>query len=127
MEIENRKDYWICPNIIVKIKNKDVLDGKLYKRKAVITSVQDKYLAFLKVLDSGTELGLDQDDLETVVPSKDKQVLIVNGAYRNEVGKVLSINIDKYNCNIEILTGQFKGNFVELPYEDFCQVYKTLV
>ena len=29
----NRRDYWLCENIIVKVMNKDLADGRYYKQK----------------------------------------------------------------------------------------------
>lgn len=125
LEKENRTDNWLCPNIIVKIKNKKILEGKLYKRKAYITSVKDKYFGYLKVIDSGTEIGMDQDDLETVIPKKGKKVMVLNGAFKNSIGEVVSINIDKYNCTVLLLSGEYKNETVELSYEDISEIYNS--
>lgn len=124
LEKENRSDNWICPNIIVKIKNKEILEGKLYKRKAYVISVKDKYFGYLKVIDSGTEIGMDQDDLETVIPKKGKKVMVLNGAFRNSIGEVISVNIAKYNCTVLLLSGDYKNEAVDLDYEDISELYE---
>ena len=67
-EKKNRKDYWITPGIVVKIINKDLGDGKFYKKKALIKSLVDRYVAKVKVLDTGHLIEIDQEQLETVIP-----------------------------------------------------------
>ena len=68
-----KKDYWLYRDIIVRIINKKLADGKYFKRKAIVDRVIDNYMAEVEVLDSGRDtndggdiLRLDQDDLETV-------------------------------------------------------------
>jgi len=65
---QNRKDYWLAPDIVVKVLNKTVGDGKFYKQKAVVLKVEELYRAMIKVLDTGAKLIIDQRDLETVIP-----------------------------------------------------------
>lgn len=53
---------------VVKIMTKKLGD-KYYKKKGVIMEVKDKYTAYVKMLDSGEKLKLDQTHLETVLPA----------------------------------------------------------
>lgn len=64
---KNRKDYWLHTNIVVKIINKKLSDGKFYKKKGVVCNISDKYIGEVKLPD-GTRIRLDQEHLETVLP-----------------------------------------------------------
>jgi hypothetical protein len=88
---DDRKDYWLHRNIIVRVVSKKLADGKYFKRKAIVDRMIDKYTAEVEVLDSdpdtrdgGDILRLDQDDLETVIPKEGKQVRILNGRERGQ-------------------------------------------
>ncbi|EMP38830.1 DNA/RNA-binding protein KIN17 [Chelonia mydas] len=63
-----RTDYWLQPEIVVKIVTKK-LGEKYHKKKAVVKEVIDKYTAVVKMIDSGDKLKLDQTHLETVIPA----------------------------------------------------------
>lgn len=80
-ELQNRKDYWLEENIVVKVITKSLGD-KYYKKKGYVKEVIDKYCAMVTMIDSGHTLKLDQSHLETVIPAVGRQVLVVNGAYR---------------------------------------------
>ena len=49
-----------------------------------VEKMVDRYTARIRMLDSGDLLSLDQDDLETVVPSVGRRVRLVKGAWRGE-------------------------------------------
>ncbi|XP_043823530.1 LOW QUALITY PROTEIN: DNA/RNA-binding protein KIN17 [Dromiciops gliroides] len=74
MELEEQKkksartDYWLHPEIIVKIITKK-LGEKYHKKKGVVQVINDKYTAVVKMIDSGDKLKLDQTHLETVIPA----------------------------------------------------------
>jgi DNA/RNA-binding protein KIN17 len=120
-ELEGRKDHWLHPNIVVKILNKDLGQGQYYKQKGTVLSVEETYVAKIR-LESGTVLKVDQDDLETVLPAIHAHVLIVNGAYRGETAVLQSINQDKFNANVSILAGAARGRVVTKAYEDICKI-----
>ncbi|XP_044042188.1 DNA/RNA-binding protein KIN17 isoform X2 [Siniperca chuatsi] len=63
-----RTDYWLQPNIVVKVITKR-LGEKYHKKKAVVMEVRDKYGAVVKMIDSGDKLKLDQNHVETVIPA----------------------------------------------------------
>ncbi|CAN8212795.1 unnamed protein product [Coccothraustes coccothraustes] len=114
----SRKDYWLQPDIIVRIVTKK-LAGKYHKRKAVVKEVIDKYTAIVRVIDSGDKLKLDQTHLETVIPAPGKRVLVLNGGYRGNEGILESINEKRFSVTITIDSGPFKGRRVEdILYED---------
>ncbi|XP_029969443.1 DNA/RNA-binding protein KIN17 isoform X2 [Salarias fasciatus] len=63
-----RTDYWLQPNIVVKVVTKK-LGEKYHKKKAVVMEVRDQYGAVVKMIDSGDKLKLDQNHVETVIPA----------------------------------------------------------
>ncbi|NXO67621.1 KIN17 protein, partial [Phainopepla nitens] len=114
----SRRDYWLQPEIIVKIVTKKLGD-KYHKKKAVVKEVIDKYTAVVKVIDSGDKLKLDQTHLETVIPAPGKKVMVLNGGYRGNEGILESINEKRFSVTITIDSGPLKGRRVEdIQYED---------
>ncbi|XP_054377875.1 DNA/RNA-binding protein KIN17 isoform X2 [Pongo abelii] len=109
MEIEEEKkrtartDYWLQPEIIVKIITKK-LGEKYHKKKAIVKEVIDKYTAVVKMIDSGDKLKLDQTHLETVIPAPGKRILVLNGGYRGNEGTLESINEKTFSATIIIET-----------------------
>ncbi|NXF27307.1 KIN17 protein, partial [Rhodinocichla rosea] len=114
----SRRDYWLQPDIIVRIVTKK-LAGKYHKKKAVVKEVIDKYAAIVRVIDSGDKLKLDQTHLETVIPAPGKKVLVLNGGYSGNEGILESINEKRFSVTITIDSGPLKGRRVEdIQYED---------
>ncbi|XP_040199282.1 DNA/RNA-binding protein KIN17 [Rana temporaria] len=128
MEMEEQKkktermDFWLQPEIVVKIVTKKLGD-RYYKKKAVVKEVINRYTAIVKLVDSGDKLKLDQTHLETVIPAPGKRILILNGGYKGNYGVLDSINEKLFSATIVIDSGPLKGRKVEeLPYEDFSKV-----
>lgn len=121
-EKANRKDYWICEDIVVKITTKSLGD-KYYKKKAVVEKVVDKYCAHVKLTDDDTRLKLDQNHLETVIPAAGRAVRFVNGAYRGATGQLRNIHIDRFCADVEISEGPLTGRVVKgVQYEDISKL-----
>ncbi|XP_044533680.1 DNA/RNA-binding protein KIN17 isoform X2 [Gracilinanus agilis] len=128
MELEEQKkksartDYWLHPEIIVKIITKK-LGEKYHKKKGVVQEVIDKYTAVVKMIDSGDKLKLDQTHLETVIPAPGKRVLVLNGGYRGNEATLESINEKMFSATVMIETGPLKGRRVEgIQYEDISKL-----
>jgi DNA/RNA-binding protein KIN17 len=121
-EKQNRKDYWLHKNIIVKIiTNK--LGEKYYKKKAIVVDVIDSYTAVVKLIEAGTVIKLDQAHLETVLPAVGRKVLVVNGAYRGEIATLEDINEKEFSVKITIAAGPLKGRAVNgVQYEDISKL-----
>lgn len=120
-EKKNRKDYWLTEGIIVKIITKTLGDD-FYKQKGVVREVIDRYVAIVKLLESGKKIKIDQEHLETVIPALGKLVKVVNGAYRGETATLLDLDEKKYSVDIEIASGLLKGRKVScVQYEDICK------
>lgn len=120
----NRKDNWLHENIVVKIITKK-LGEKFYKKKAVVKEVQNLFTAVVKIIESGEKIKLDQTHLETVIPALGKKVLIVNGAYRESVARLQSLNEEKFYCTVTIDQGPLAGRTLEkMQYEDISKIYQ---
>lgn len=121
-EKKNRKDYWVTEGIIVKVITK-TLGEDFYKQKGVIREVIGKYVAVVKLLESGKKLKIDQEHLETVIPALGKLIKVVNGAYRGETATLLSIDVKNFCVDIEIANGVLKGRKLNcVQYEDICKL-----
>ncbi|KAI3366595.1 hypothetical protein L3Q82_009282 [Scortum barcoo] len=129
MEMEEKKkkkqsartDYWLQPNIVVKVVTKR-LGEKYHKKKAVIMEVRDQYAAVVKMIDSGDKLKLDQNHVETVIPAPGKRVLILNGPYRNTEAVLQGIDEKNFSATLTLESGQQKGKRVDIAYEDFSKM-----
>lgn len=109
-----RKENWICRDIIVKIMAKEL--DEFYKRKARVVKVMEKFTAQVQVLETKEQLKIDQDELETVIPQINRPVRIVNGTGRGQVGTLLSLNLDQYSASIRLDSGRVLHG---VEYEDF--------
>jgi len=121
-EKKARKDYWLAEGIVVKVMNKEIVDGKYYKRKGVVRKVVDKYVGIIKMADDGVKLKLDQDQLETVIPNPGGRVYVVNGAYRGATAVVKALDTDNFSVSVEIREGGYRGKSASLDYEDVCKL-----
>ena len=64
----NRKDYWLCEGIVVKVMSKALAEKGYYKHKGVVRKVIDKYVGEIEMIDTKHVLRVDQEELETVIP-----------------------------------------------------------
>ncbi|CAL8318365.1 unnamed protein product [Lota lota] len=120
--VSARTEYWLQPNIVVKIVTKK-LGEKYHKKKAVIQEVRDQYTAVVKLVISGDKLKLDQSHLETVIPAPGKRVMILNGEYRDTEAVLEGIDEKKFSATLTLDSGRLKGKRVEgVAYEDFSKL-----
>lgn len=131
-EDDKRKDYWLYPNIQVRIISKKLAKGQYYKRKAIVEKVIDRYAARVEVLESsykardgGDVLEIDQDDLETVIPKEvGEKVRILNGKFRGRKARVVKLRKDKYRADLRMSDGgrDEEDLILSLDYEDFSKI-----
>lgn len=125
-EKSNRKEYWICEGVVVKVMTK-ALGQDYYKAKGVIVEVKDRFTAIVKMLDNGKKIKVDQEHLETVLPAIGRLVKVVNGAYRGNTAILLYIDEKNFCADIEIASGLLKGrNVKNVEYEDICKIHSDL-
>ncbi|XP_021752871.1 KIN17-like protein [Chenopodium quinoa] len=122
-ERHNRKDYWLCEGIVVKVMSKKLAEKGYYKKKGVVKKVIEKYVGEIEMIDTKHVLRVDQAELETVIPQIGGLVKIVNGAYRGMNARLLSINTDKYCAKVQIEKGLYDGRVLQaVDYEDICKL-----
>ncbi|XP_055371936.1 DNA/RNA-binding protein KIN17 [Condylostylus longicornis] len=121
-EKQNRKDYWLAEDIVVKFISKS-LGGEYYKQKAIVCNVIDNYQAKIKFIESGKKFKVDQEHLETVIPAIGKPVKVLNGAYRGCTATLLEVKEEEFNVSIEIAKGPLKGRVItNVQYEDISKL-----
>ncbi|GJX55406.1 KIN17-like protein [Tanacetum coccineum] len=119
----NRKDFWLCEGIVVKVMSKDLADKGYYKQKGVVRKVIDKYVGEIEMIESKHKLRVDQEELETVIPQIGGVVRVVNGGYRGSIARLLSVNTDKFCAKVQIEKGVYDGRVIQtIEYEDICKV-----
>lgn len=122
-ERSNRKDYWVCEGIIVKVMSKALAEKGYYKQKGVVRKVIDKYVGEIEMIENKHVLRVDQEELETVIPQIGGLVRIVNGAYRGSNARLLAVNTDKFCAKVQIEKGIYDGRVLQaIEYEDICKV-----
>ncbi|CAN4096003.1 unnamed protein product [Withania somnifera] len=119
----NRKDYWLCVEIIVKVMSKALADKGYYKQKGVIRKVIDKYIGEIEMLENKHVLRVDQEELETVIPQIGGFVKIVNGAYHGANGRLSAINTRNFCAKVQIERGVYDGKILKaIDYEDISKI-----
>ncbi|OEL30217.1 DNA/RNA-binding protein KIN17 [Dichanthelium oligosanthes] len=122
-ERSNRKDYWLCPGIVVKVMSKSLAEKGYYRQKGVVKKVIDKYVGEIEMLESKHVLRVDQDELETVIPQIGGLVRIVNGAYRGSNARLLSVDTEKFCAKVQVEKGLYDGKVLRaVEYEDICKI-----
>lgn len=119
----NRKDYWLCEGIVVKVMSKTLADKGYYKQKGVVRKVIDKYVGEIEILENTHVLRIDQEELETVIPQIGGLVKIVNGAYRGSTARLISVDTERFCAKVQIEKGVYEGRVLQsVDYEDICKV-----
>ncbi|KAJ9175712.1 hypothetical protein P3X46_014241 [Hevea brasiliensis] len=122
-ERSNRKDYWLCEGIIVKVMSKTLSEKGYYKQKGVVRKVIDKYVGEIEMLESKHVLRVDQEELETVIPQIGGLVRIVNGAYRGSKARLLGVDKEKFCAKVQVDKGIYDGRVLKaVEYEDICKL-----
>uniref|UniRef100_A0A1I7UZS8 Kin17_mid domain-containing protein n=1 Tax=Caenorhabditis tropicalis TaxID=1561998 RepID=A0A1I7UZS8_9PELO len=112
-EKKNRKDYWMREGIVVKVVTKS-LGSDYYRAKGVVRRMVDDYKAEVK-LDDGMVVKLDQEHVETVIPSIGRQMMVVNGAYRGSEATLESIDEKSFSLRLKLSAGPARGRRIEVP------------
>lgn len=117
--VDVKLENWLHVGIIVKCVNKKVAAGAYYKKKGKVTRLVEDFVAVVEMTDSGDELQLDQDDLETVIPNVGKRVTVLNGKYRASTATLLKIDVDDFSVDVEVDAGPHRGQIRKgVDYED---------
>jgi len=109
---------WIRPNIIVKIITKSLGD-KYYKKKGRIVEVIEDFAATVVLTDSGAKLKLDQEHLETVIPSVGREVVVLWGKHIGKEGVLDNVDTKQFSAKLVLED----GDKLTLPYEQFSKKF----
>jgi len=119
-----RRAVWLSEGIIVKIVSKRFGD-KFYSQKGFITKVYPETAeAMIKMLKCGTTLKVDQERLETVIPSLGGPVMIVNGEMADSIGVLETVDKDEGVGTIKIKSGPNKGRIVKKLFDAFSKLHE---
>jgi DNA/RNA-binding protein KIN17 len=110
---------WLHKNIVVKVLHKTLGEGKYYKEKGVIRSVEGT-TATIEMLKSGDVLLLDQQFLETVIPQIGHKVRILQGEYAGKRATLEHVDFEKFCASLKLKDGTIVNN---VPYEHFSKHY----
>ncbi|CBZ51602.1 conserved hypothetical protein [Neospora caninum Liverpool] len=124
------KDWWLKEGCIVKVMHEELGDGRYYKQKGTVLRVEERYAAYVKMLEGGDLIRLDQKMLETVIPNIGGRVRIVLGEWRDHEGKMEGIDMDAFCVHVVVDAGpifKVRPNLApivvkNLPYEHVCKV-----
>ena len=123
-QLQNRREHWLHKGIVVKVST-NILGDKYSEKKGVVVDVEDRFVALVKMTETGDVIKIDQLYLETVIPNIGREVLVVNGANRGHRGRVLRVSPDTFSVDIEMLDGALTGTEVRgVEYEDVCKLFK---
>lgn len=77
------------------------------------------------MLEEGDKVRIDQEDLETVIPTVDGTVMILNGPGKGYLATLLALNTDKYCAKVKLTEGSRKGEILSnIQYEDISKADK---
>ena len=114
-----RLDYWLAVGLVVKCTDKRLQGGAYYKQKGSVEKLVDRYTAHVRMTTSGDLLKLDQEVLETVIPAVGGRVLVVNGAWRGQIGSLDAIDEARFCVRVQLDSGQL---LEAVEYEDVCKL-----
>lgn len=118
----DKRDYWLAPNIMVKVTTQKLGD-RYYRKKGTVLEVINRYGAVVKMQESGDKLRLDQAHLETVIPAMGRTVLMLTGRHRNETATLESIDESAFCCSVRLTSGPSKGLQVDrVEYEQLSKL-----
>ncbi|XP_044007630.1 DNA/RNA-binding protein KIN17 [Aphidius gifuensis] len=114
---------WLRRNLVVKIITK-TLGSKYYKAKGVIQEpvLESGFVGTVKLISpdnvNGHVVKLDQEHLETVIPTIGREVLIVKGYKTGSIAIIKKVRIDEFSVDVELIN---KSVLKKIPYENICK------
>ena len=112
---------WVIPNIKVRIISRKRLEGKYYNTKAMVNDICDRYSFSVVTCDGLVFNDFEEKDLETIIPSLNEDVIILNGDYKGEEAKLLSRDKKKDKVLVQAYTDM---SIVSLRQDDITEIFK---
>lgn len=78
-------------------------------------------MATVELIEDGTLIKIDQQDLQTVLPAIQSRVLIVNGRARGQFATLTGLVEKQFKAEITVTSGPLKGTSMLKLYEDICK------
>ena len=122
--LRNTPTHWLASGIVVKVLAPELKAHGYYKQKGVVERLlEDKFVGEICMIESGDVIRVDQEQLETVLPSPGGSVLVVAGEYKGSKGQLVSIDTSKYQALVQLAEGGGRsgGRQVWLEYEECCK------
>ena len=116
--LKNDEIPWLKPNIIVKITSK-TLGEKFFKQKAEVLEIIHKFKAIVKLVQDGSKVTIDQNNVETVIPAIGRQVLILQGRFRGSTAVLKNLNVEEFSAKLKVSSCDKE---IHLPYEHFSKL-----
>lgn len=114
------------PGVIVKVVSKSFKNGDYYNKKGNVKKIQkqdNNFILELEMEDSKQIIKLNERKVESVIPNLKREVIVLKGKYRGEIGILEEILKEKYSAFITILTNKDK---IQLSYDDFSKKSSTI-
>ena len=112
---------WIHPGLKVRIIDKYYKKGRYYEKKVAIQEVLTPNNCNC-VTDRGEKLEeIESRMLETVVPRElGSKVMILDGEYKREIGKIVDRNRDKHEATVQLVSDPLI--ITKLHFDDVCEI-----
>jgi DNA/RNA-binding protein KIN17 len=150
---DNTDPPWIHPNIMVRVINESLANGKYYRQKGHVIKIneQDPYVAQVQMHtkdDDGRNdplnnnnnrnpqaqpliiLQLDQEDLETIGPKHVQDTIrMVRGPYAGWYGTVKTFDKKKYRATVEVYSQHPKtiATIKEVPTQNQTEISQKII
>ncbi|XP_065912450.1 G-patch domain and KOW motifs-containing protein-like isoform X2 [Dysidea avara] len=112
-------NYWLAPNLRVRIISKDYHNGVHYNKKVNIIDVSSLDSCMCRTDDGKLLEDLHQDCLETVIPKeKGADVIVVTGKHKHKLASILDRNSSKSEVTVQLENSK---KVLTLTYDDVCQ------
>lgn len=123
-EEKDKSKGWLRKDLSVKVVTKSLGD-KYYKAKGTVEEVIDvnRFIGKIKLKSpedvEGHVIKIDQEHLETVIPSIGRDVMVLWGKYNNEIATIEKVRIDDFCVDIELKDR--RKLLKRIPYEQICK------
>ncbi|XP_048475912.1 G-patch domain and KOW motifs-containing protein [Rhincodon typus] len=118
--VVNRDSCWLRTDLFVRFIDKRFKGGKYYNSKVTIEDVLDYDSCVCRTEDGRLLEGIKQSMLETVIPKKDSDhIMVVLGRHKGQVGRILQR--DKEQCRAIVQLQRGDEPVLKLAYDAICQ------
>lgn len=118
-KVHKKERTWVRPQLRVRCIDSKMKDGKYYKSKMVVVDVVTNDSCDCQTEDGRLVQGVRTDRLETVIPKRTGDVvMVVGGTDRGQLGEVLDRDKHKSRVTVRLLQNQEIDKF---DYDNVCE------